>query len=51
MDKTVPGAVDLTFAPVLPRALIANVKSKTALENLYLLVSLGSGIRKQAPAT
>jgi hypothetical protein len=25
-------AVDLTFASVLPRALIANVKSKTALE-------------------
>jgi hypothetical protein len=33
--------VDLTFASVLPRVLIANVKSKTALESYFLLVSPG----------
>src|SRR5215475_4956067 len=45
--KFTTGAVDLTFASVLPRVLIANVKSKTAPESYSCQCPFGSDIRKR----
>jgi hypothetical protein len=44
-------AVDLTFASLSPRVLIANVKSKTALESDICWCPFGSDIRKRARHT
>jgi hypothetical protein len=40
--------VDLTFAPVFKRVLVANVKSRAAPELYFADVPLGSNIRKSA---